>query len=55
MRDAIAAHPRLLQVVKIFVPRNRTPAQRTVGQGLQQGPFPAGFDAGFDEVTHGGR
>jgi len=53
VRHPVVADARLLQVPSIFVAGDRTLAERAVGQGVQQGLFPAGFYTRFDKVTHG--
>ena len=52
---AVGTDARLLQVPGIFVTGDRALPERAVGQSLQQGFFPAGLYAGFDEITHSGR
>ena len=41
MRHTVVTHARLLHVPRIFIAGNRTPAERAVGNGLQQGFFKA--------------
>jgi hypothetical protein len=50
--NTVHANARVLEVVNVFVAGYRAASERTIGDGLQQLRFPAGFNASFDEITH---
>ena len=53
VRDAVVAEARLFHVVDIFVPGNGAAAEGAVADGGEERFLPAGFHAGFDQITHG--
>jgi hypothetical protein len=54
-RDAVITDTGVLHIVEIFATGDGATAEGSVANGGEEGFFPPGFDAGFDQITHGER